>query len=153
MAAQLTYAINQAVAYAGLIFAQHPKDVISMSVEDAAGIDFGVAVSRGTDPERQVLPGGDDTFLGITVRDLGFEGAANTGALKYDQNVTAAVMRNGYIWVVCPTGCNPGDAAKYNDTTGVIDSGAAGAGETDIVGATFETVAAAGELAVLRIKS
>lgn len=153
MSAQLTYEINQAVAYAGLIYAQAPKDVLSLSVEGAAGIEFGIACSRGTDASRQVVAGGDDTFIGITVRDLDREGAANTGAVKYLETETAAIIRFGYVWVVCPSGCNAGDPANYVDATGVIDSGAAIAGETDIVGATFETTAAAGELAVLRLKS
>ena len=153
MSAQLSYAINQAKAYAGGIFALGTNDVGSFSVETVAGINFGVAVSRGTDKESQVVLGGDATFLGVTIRDLGREGAANTGDIKYNENETAGVMRKGYIWVVCPTGCVPGDVANYVDATGVIDSGVAAAGETDIVGATFETVAAAGELAVLRINS
>lgn len=147
MSAQTSYSINQAIAYAGMIFAQAPSDIMSASVEGASGIGFGVAVSRGTDKEKQIVAGGDGTFVGVTVRDLGREGS-NTGAIKYSETETAPVMRYGYIWVTCPTGCNPGDAAKYTDATGIIDSGAAGAGETDITGATFETVAAAGELAV-----
>lgn len=153
MSAQTSYTINQAVAYAGLVYALAPSDIISGAVEGASGIGFGVAVSRGTDPEKQIVAGGDDTFIGVTIRDLGREGVANTGAIKYSETETAGVMRDGYLWVVCPSGCNPGDQANYVDATGVIDSGAAAAGETDIVGATFETVAAAGELAVLRIKS
>jgi hypothetical protein len=152
MSAQTSYSINQAIAYAGMIFAQAPSDIMSASVEGASGIGFGVAVSRGTDKEKQIVAGGDGTFVGVTVRDLGREGAAN-GTIKYSENETAGVMRDGYLWVVCPSGCNPGDVANYADATGIIDSGAAEAGETDITGATFETVAAAGELAVLRIKS
>tara|TARA_R110000851_G_scaffold96792_2_gene209927 strand:+ start:14730 stop:15191 length:462 start_codon:yes stop_codon:yes gene_type:complete len=153
MTAQTSYSINQPVAYAGLIYAQAPHDITSRSVETVAGIDFGVAVSRGTDLEKQIILGGDNTFLGVTIRDLGREGAANTGSIKYSETETAGVMRDGYVWVVCPSGCNPGDPVNYVDATGIIDSGAAVAGETDIVGATFETVAAAGELAVLRLKS
>ena len=152
MSAQTSYSINQAIAYAGMIFAQAPSDIMSASVEGASGIGFGVAVSRGTDKEKQIVAGGDGTFVGVTVRDLGREGAAN-GTIKYSENETAGVMRDGYLWVVCPSGCNPGDVANYVDATGIIDSGVAVAGETDITGATFETVAAAGELAVLRIKS
>ncbi len=153
MSAQTSYAIQQAVAYAGLLYAQAPHDIISRDVETVAGIGFGIAVSRGTDKDRQIILGGDDTFIGVTIRDLAREGAANTAAIKYSEKESAAVLRDGYVWVVCPSGCVPGDQANYVDATGVIDSGAAGAGETNIVGATFETTAAAGELAVLRIKS
>ena len=152
MTAQTSYDINQAVAYAGLVFAQVPSEIASFTVEDVAGIPFGVAVSRGTNTELEITIGGDDAFLGITIRDLGREGAVNTGAIRYDEEETAGVMRSGYLWVFCPTGCNPGDAALYNDTTGIIDAGIAGAGETDIANSEFQTVSTAGELAVLRIK-
>lgn len=153
MVAQTSYDINIPEAYAGLVFAQHPHDIDSRDVETVAGIDFGVAVSRGTDADKQILLGGDAAFFGITIRSLDREGAANTGAIKYDETETAGVLRRGYIWVVCPTGCVPGDAALYNDTTGIIDSGTAGAGETQLDDAQFETTAAAGELAVLKLET
>lgn len=152
MSAQTSYSIKQAKAYAGLVFAQAPHDIVSRDVETTAGIAFGVAVSRGTDLERQIVLGGTK-FTGITIRSLDKEGAANTGAIKWNQKESAGIIRNGYIWAVCPTGCNPGDAVKYDNTTGIIDSGSAGAGETALDGAQWETVATAGELAVIRLGS
>lgn len=150
MSAQTSYARNIPVAYAGLIYALAPHDNISRDVETVAGIEFGVAVSRGTDKERQAVVGGTD-FLGITYRDLGREGAANTGAIKYSEKETAGIMRKGYIWATIPTGGNPGDSIKYNNTTGVLDVGTAGVGETQLDGAQLDTVAAAGELGVIRL--
>lgn len=152
MSVQTSYSLDQPLAYAGLVYAQAPKDILSLKVETAAGIGFGLAVSRGTDPDTQAVIGGA-AFIGVTVRELNREGAANTGAIEYAEKETAGVLRDGYIWATCPTGCVPGDSVNYNDTTGVLDSGAAGAGETDIAGATWETTAAAGQLAVVRIKS
>lgn len=152
MTAQTSYDINQPVAIEGMLFAQHPHDIDSRAVEGASGIDFGVAVSRGTDKEKQVVAGGTD-FLGITVRSLEREGAANTGLVKYNENEAAAILRDGYIYAACPAGCTAGDAVKYVNATGVLDSGAAGAGETQLDGATWETTAAAGELAVIRLES
>lgn len=153
MSAQTSYSIKQAVAYAGMVFAEHPHDIDSRDVETAAGIDFGVAVSRGTDADRQVVLGGDAAFFGITIRSLEREGAVNTNVAKYAEKETAGILRRGYIWVTVPSGCTPGDSVKYNDTTGVIDAGAAGAGETQLTGAQFETTAAAGGLAVLKLES
>ena len=153
MSAQLSYDINQPVAYAGLVFSPAPKDVVSRSVETAAGAAFGIAVSRGTDKDKEVVIGGATGFLGITVRSLSTEGAINTGAIQYDETETAAVLRSGYIWAVCPTGCVPGNSVNYVDATGVLDSGTAAAGETQLDGATWDTTAAAGELAVIRIES
>lgn len=152
MSAQTSYSINQPKAYAGLVFAQAPHDIVSRDVETAGGIDFGVAVSRGTDSERQVVAGGD-AFTGITIRSLDKEGAVNTGAIKWNEKETAGVIRSGYIWVVCPSGCNPGDTVKYNNATGVIDSGVAGAGETTLNGAQWDTLATAGELAVIYLNN
>lgn len=152
MSVQTSYSINQAIAYAGLLYNLSIKDIVSRAVETAAGIGFGVAVSRGTDPDKQVIVGGND-FTGITVRSLEREGAANTGVVKYSETETAAILREGYIWVTCPAGCVPGDAAFYDDTTGVIDAGTAGAGETQMDGAFFDSTAAAGQLAVLRLKT
>lgn len=152
MSAQTSYSIKQPKAYAGLVYAQAPHDIVSRDVETVAGIGFGVVVSRGTNKERQIVAGGTD-FLGITIRSLDKEGAANTGAIQWNEKEAAGILRDGYIWAVCPAGCNPGDAVKYTDATGVLDAGAAAAGETQLDGAQWETVAAAGELAVIRIDS
>jgi len=153
MSAQTSYSIKQPIAYAGMVYAQAPHDIISRDVETVAGIPFGVAVSRGTDLERQVVLGGATGFTGITIRSLDREGAVNTAAIQYNEKETAGVIRDGYVWAVCPSGCNPGDSVNYVDATGVIDSGTAVSGETQLDGAQWDTVAAAGELAVIRLNS
>lgn len=154
MSAQTTYEINQEVAYAGLIYAQFPSEVISRSVETVAGIPFGVVVSRGTDADDQCLLGGTANILGVTIRSLDREGAINTGAIQYDEKETAGIMREGYIWAVCPSGCVPGDAVNFVEATGVLDSGApSGTGETGLDDCFWDSTAAAGELAILRVKN
>lgn len=150
MSAQTSYEIKQPKAYAGLVYAQAPHDIVSRLVETAAGIAFATAVSRGTDKEKQIVAGGTD-FIGITIRSLDKEGVANTGAIQWNQKESAGVLRSGYVWAACPAGCNPGDAVKYVNATGVINAGAPAAGETAIANAKWETVAAAGGLAVIRI--
>ena len=152
MSAQTSYSLTQPVAYAGLIYALHPHQIDSRAVETAAGIGFGLAVSRGTDLEKQCVLGGT-AFLGITVRSLDREADDAAGAIEYSQYETAAIMRQGYIWATLPAGGNPGDAILYNNTTGVLDVGTAGAGETQLDGATLETVTAAGELGVIRLEN
>ena len=153
MSAQTSYSINQPVAYAGLIYAQAPHDIFSLVVEPAAGIGFGVAVARGTDADKQCDFAGSADFIGITVRSLDRESDDAVGSIEYSQYETAAIMREGYIWAVCPAGCNPGDAVKYIDGTGVLNAGAAGVGETQLDGAQWETTAVAGGLAVIRLSS
>ena len=152
MAAQTTYSIRQGKAYAGLIYAQAPHDIVSRAVETAAGIGFGVAVTRGTDPDKQIVLAASADFLGIAIRSLEKEGGT-AGDIQWNVKETAGIMRSGYIWAVCPTGCVPGSAVNYADGTGVLDSGAAGASETQLNGATWETTASAGELAVVRIQT
>jgi hypothetical protein len=152
MSAQTSYSTKQPKAYAGMVYAQAPHDIVSRDVETVGGIGFGVAVSRGTNPERQIVAGGT-TFTGITIRSLDKEGAANTGAINWNEKETAGVIRDGYIWAVCPSGCTPGDTVKYINATGTIDSGTAGVGETALDGAQWDTIAAAGEIAVIRLNS
>jgi hypothetical protein len=152
MSAQTTYSIRLGKAYAGLIYAKAPHDIVSRAVETAAGIGFGVAVTRGTDPDKQVVLATSANFLGITVRSLEKEGG-DAGAIRWNVKETAGIMRAGYIWAVCPTGCVPGNAVNYADGTGILDSGAAGASETQLDGATWETTASAGELAVIRLNT
>lgn len=149
MAAQTSYSINQAKAYAGMLYAQAPHQISSFTVETAAGIPFGVAVSRGTDKESQAVLGGSD-YVGITVRSLEREGG-NAGTVQYSEKETAGVLREGFVWAICPTGCTAGDSVNYTTATGVLDAGTAGAGEAQIAGATWETTTAAGELGVIRL--
>lgn len=150
MSAQLSYAINQPVGYPGLIFAQEPHDIISRDAGTV--IPFGVAVARGADADRQCRAGGAAAaYIGVSIRSLEREGAANTGAVEYAVTETVGILRDGYIWAVCPTGCVPGDGVKYTQATGVLDSGAAGAGEVGLDGATWETTTAAGGLGVIRL--
>lgn len=149
MSAQNSYTRLLPIAYVGLIYAQAPHDIVSRATENGPAA-FGIAVSRGTDKDKQAVPGGTD-FIGITARVLDKEGAINTGAIAYEDTETMAIIRDGYIWAVCPAGCTPGDAVKYNNTTGVLDSGAAGAGETQLDGAQWDSTAAAAGLAVIRL--
>jgi hypothetical protein len=153
MSAQTSYAINQPVAYAGLIYdANSGRDVVSRDAEGV--VPFGVAVGRGTDADRQCAAGGAATaYLGVSVRSLEREGAANTGAVQYEDTETVGIMRTGYVWAVCPTGCVPGDAVIYTVATGVLDTGVAGVGAAEIDGAAWQTTTAAGDLGVIRLGS
>lgn len=154
MSAQTSYKIKHAAALAGLIYAQAPSDIISRDVEGVAGFDFATVVSRGTDKDKQAVLGGTTGILGITIRSLEREGAASTGTVKYSEKETAGIMREGYVWVPCPSGCVPGDAVNFVETTGILDSGApVGTGETGLDDCFWDSTAAAGELAILRVSN
>ena len=154
MSAQLTYAINQDISYAGGLYSLSNNDIISRSVETVAGAAFGIIVSRGTDADSECLIGGTAGILGVTVRSLDREGTDSAGAIKYLETDTAGILRDGYIWATCPTGCVPGDVVNFVEATGVLDSGApSGTGETGLDDCYWDSTAAAGELAVLRVKN
>lgn len=150
MSAQTSYSINQRKAFAGMLATLHNHDIISRSIETAAGADFGIAVSRGTEKDKQAVIGGATGFLGITVRSLERENASND-TVKYSETETAGILREGYVYAVCPSGCNPGDPVNYVNATGILDSGAAIAGETNLTGAIWDTTAVSGELAIIRL--
>lgn len=124
------------------------NEIQSGAAEVAVAV--GVAVANGT-AEGQVVLASDADFLGVAIRDLRREGVANTGSLNYLVDENVSVLRSGRINLACPTGCTFGDVVNYNDTTGIIDAGAAAGGETLIGGATWETTTAAGEVGIVRL--
>ncbi len=146
MTIQTSYPINHAVGLPGAIADLHAYDSISLAVEESE-LELGIACSRGT-AEGQVVAGGS-SFVGISMKSYTSEGAAN-GDLKYKINETAAIMRKGYIFAICANVCEPGDTVFYTDATGALSAGTAGADQTQI-NATWETTAAAGEIAILRV--
>lgn len=150
---QLSYSINHEVARAGQIYALHPRTISTMAIETPAGADFGIVVSRGTDEVNEAVIGGDAAFLGVTVQSMDREGTYLTGEVRYSEKDAAAIMRAGWIWVACPSGCTTSSAVKYDDVTGVIDSGAAGAGETQLDGCSWESVTTAGDIGLLWIEN
>jgi len=115
-------------------------------------LPVGIAVKRGTDKESQLLKATATDFLGVAVRDLHREGVLNTGSLDYKVEENVSVLRSGRINLTCPSGCTAGDPVNYVDATGVIDAGAAAAGETQVGGAEWETTTAAGEVGIVRFK-
>lgn len=149
----------------GLVVREALADIESgLAVEPAAGIGLGVLVSRGTDPEKQVILGGDASpdVVGITCRVANAVGALGDEAanlVKYAQYEPIPVIRTGYVWVevdAADTGNAGSRNVSYNDTTGVIVLGTAGAGETQIDPDTIElmnTVGAGETLALLRLSN
>ncbi len=150
MSAQIAYTRIQDERIHGSLSGLNDNEIESGNAEVAIAV--GIAVTRGT-LESQVIIAADADFLGVAIRDLSREGAVNTAVLDYAIEDNVSVLRSGRISLTCVTGCSAGDLVKYNDTTGVIDSGAAGGGETLIGGATWETTTAAGEVGIVRFPS
>ncbi len=147
MSAQTSYLINQAIALAGMIADLGFQERRSFIAEGP--VDFGIAVSGGTDKEKQVIAGGTD-FYGISYRSIEREGQAN-GTINYLDKDTVGVLREGYIWVTLAVGAAVGASIKYTNATGALSTGAAVAGETQLDDARLETVVLAGELGLVRL--
>jgi hypothetical protein len=135
-----------APAFIGSIWAQFPHEIQSMSCETPAGIAAGVAVSRGTDKDNQVVVGGAD-YLGIAVREVSIEGDTNNN-LVYQQTDTVPVMRTGYVWASPVGAVTVGAPVDFDAVTGALTTGGGG---TVITGATWEKAAAGGGLSVIRL--
>jgi hypothetical protein len=139
---QSTYADNIDAGYAGAIVNTEPRTLISRTVEDAAGIAFGLAVMQGTEDKGCVVSDGSEV-LGVTVRDQSVDPSTPD---KFAENEEARIMTKGVVWVANSGGVAAGD---------VVHSLASGAlsntGGTVVAGARWDTTASDGELAQLRL--
>jgi hypothetical protein len=131
----------------------HPSVIVSKQVETSAGIGFGLVVSRGT-ADTQCVLGGDGTGIGVTVRSLDREGTQGTGVVAYDQYEDAGIMLEGFCYAAIYTASGTiGAKLKYDDTTGRIEVGTAGSGETQMNAYLEETLSASGQVCLIRIDS
>ncbi len=139
---QSTYADTISAGYAGAIVNEEPRVLISRTVEDAAGIAFGLAVMQGTEDKGCVV-GDGSAFLGVTVRDQSVEDGSADAFAQYED---ARIMTKGVIWVANSGGVSAGDPVV------ILADGALGTGSSPlVVGARWDTTASDGELAQLRL--
>jgi len=140
---QSTYADNIAAGYAGGLVNEEPKVLISRTVEDSGGIDFGLAVMQGTNDKGCVVCDARDDFLGVTVRDQSVDPASPD---TFEYMSEARIITKGVVWIANSGGVAAGDPVVY------LADGALGTGSSPIVeGARWDTTAATGELAQLRL--
>ncbi|NIV93801.1 hypothetical protein GWN42_13630 [candidate division KSB1 bacterium] len=152
MSVQTTYDLNQPNAYSGLFADMNPKLVITKMAE-GGDIPFGRVVSRGTG-DNQCVIGGDGSPIGITGRDLGREGVQTTGVLDYFEDEPAAIMQFGYMFVEIKSASgDPGDPLYYDNATGEIYVGTAGAGYTQLAATLEETVSAVDQIALIKVNT
>lgn len=144
---QTLYPDTMAVAVAGMPATMTTWDADTKFVETAAGIGFGVAVSRGTS-EKGIVIGGAATFLGVTYRDITLITPIGGTVDIYPQKALAGIMIRGDIWVPVSAAVVAGAAVIFNAATGIF-GGAAG---TSIAGAEWiRGQATIGGLALLRL--
>lgn len=155
-AVQTSYATTMRVAFAGLKGDTAPEVILTRNIETAGGIGFGLAVSQGTG-DRQVRLGAGTvaTFVGVTVVDQTAGSTAltpPTNVDQYQQGDLAAIMQAGSIWVLADGAVTAGTAVTYTQATGRIGQKTVAAGIVAMPNAYFETSAADGALALIRIR-
>lgn len=142
MSVQSTYADGIAAGYKGALVNQEPKVLISRTVEDSGGIDFGLAVMQGTE-DKECVVSDASSFLGVTVRDQSVDPSAPD---TFEYQAEARIITKGVIWVENSGGVNAGDPVV------ALSDGALGTGSTPLVeGARWDTSADDGDLAQLRL--
>lgn len=144
MSVQDTYLDTIPAGYAGALVNEEPRTLISRTVEGDDGVGFGVAVSQGAEDNGCVVASAAavaPTFLGITVRDQSVNPVTPN---KFAEAEDAVIMTKGVIWVIAGNDVDAGDGVA------VLADGALGAGST-LVGARWDSTAATGELAKLRL--
>ncbi len=139
---QSTYNRYQAVAAAGMPATMHGYNGDTRICETAAGIGFGLVVSRGVNDKGCVL--GGSTPCGVTIRD---QTLAASAVDKYPQYANVGLMIDGDIWLVATGAVANGDLLKYDATTGAPGS----SGLTTIGDAVWQTTAGNGSLGICRL--
>ena len=139
----MAYKSQHDVGVAGSIATTENCDIKSRTVEDAAGIAFGLAVAQGAnDKGIRAVKAGDTKFVGITALDPSIRDDG-----KFLQCESARILKKGVIWVEVTEGVNAGDDVAVDLATGKFNKSGA-----KYPNARFETSGAAGGLAQVELK-
>lgn len=139
----MVYKSQPDVGVAGSIATTENRDIKSRTVEDAAGIAFGLAVAQGAnDKGIRAVKAGDTKFVGITALDLS---SRDDG--KFLQHESARILKKGVIWVEVTEAVKAGDDVAVDLATGKFNKSGA-----KYPNARFETSGVAGGLAQVELK-
>lgn len=139
----MVYKSQPDVGVAGSIATTENRDIKSRTVEDAAGIAFGLAVAQGAnDKGIRAVKAGDTKFVGITALDLSSRDDA-----KFVQHESARILKKGVIWVEVTEVVKAGDDVAVDLATGKFNKSGA-----KYPNARFETSGVAGGLAQVELK-
>jgi len=139
---QTTYNETLDAGRNGGIVNTEPKTLISRTVEEAAGLGFGVAVSQGANDQGCVLTTGANTVVGVSVRERSVTNEDDTWS-QYD---SARIMTSGVIWVVAKVAIVAGDVVHFN-------AGWDKAGGAEVTNARYDSSGAIGDLVKLRLSN
>lgn len=148
MATQTSYSETLRPGVPGQIANMIPATLISRTVEDAAGVGFGLAVTQGADDYGCSAFGtGDTAILGITVRDRSLD--ANNPD-EFGEGDSARVMTKGAVWVTASVAVNAGDPVYVIPATGAFAKTNASSA-VQIAGARWDTSTTGAGLAIVRL--
>lgn len=148
---QSTYATGYAEGFPGMVANGETSNRISRTVEDSAGIAFGVPVFRGSGEHgvTATVSATAANFVGITMMDktqTTFPAADEPDA--YPEDSIAAIMTYGVIWVTAGAAVVAGAQVYVGDgdplTSGAYDDSATG--NVILTGWFFEDSGADGDL-------
>ena len=155
MPIQTVYPGDMSAGFEGQIADINPSEIISKVAE--GNINFGLAVVRGTSDQQGILPSATgDEFIGVSAYTLAAYASADDESKIEDEKI-ANLLRRGYIWVKTEQAVVPGNPVFFRHTTGTGTVIGAFRKDADtakadaIVGATFESTAAIGGIALIRI--
>ena len=106
---QTAYSNTIAVGFAGMVADGAKSNRISRTVEDAAGMAFGIAAFRGTGDHGCTATPNATKFLGIVIADAGYVPGLGGTADTIPQYSTAGLLNEGVIFVQGSLAVNQGD--------------------------------------------
>jgi hypothetical protein len=116
---QSTYPSTIAAGFAGMVANGEKSNRISRTVEDAAGMAFGVAAFRGSGDHGCTATAAANKFLGIVISDVGQVPGLGGTADTLAQYSTASLLNEGVIYVQGSVAVAQGDQA-YVTSGGAI---------------------------------
>jgi len=145
---QTEYNRYQPIAQNGMLASSVNFSADTRIVEIVSGgltsIPFGRAVSQGVNDQGCVV--GGDAFVGITRLDQTIARSDTLPIDEYPEGDNAAILVTGDLWVICWGDVTVGDSVHYDDEGKLSASGG-----TAIDSSRWQTSAASGELAVVRL--
>lgn len=159
MPVQTTYGAEHEALYEGQRVNLELVNITSKAAE-GSDIAFGRAVVRGTADDQCILPSAaGQGFLGVSEFTTAWSETA--GDLHvYTENREVNILDFGKIAVYTETNVVPGDPVFFRHTAGVAPLDIVGRFRNDadtanadqITGATFESTALAGEIAIIKLR-
>lgn len=144
---QSTYLQGPARGFPGMIVNGEDSNRISRTVEDAAGIAFGMAVFQGaTDHGVTATPSAN--FMGVTIADAGLVPLLVSAVDTYQQYSTAGILNEGPIYVTTSVAVTPRQPV-YVTPAGVFTNVST---SNTLLPATFDETAAIGAPVRIRMR-